>query len=74
MDVPGIIQPSALRTASARDRDELGAFRGTGAVSIVVGLTPGRVPYRLPETSGSTRVVSSRFVELAHRVGIAVQV
>ncbi len=42
-----------------------------------LGLTPGRVPYRafqVPETSGSTRVVSPRFVELAHKAGIAVQV
>ena len=42
-----------------------------------LGLSPGRVPYRafqVPETSGYTRVVSPRFVELAHRAGIAVQV
>lgn len=41
------------------------------------GITPGRVPYQafqVPETSGSTRVVSPRFVELAHKAGIAVQV
>lgn len=42
-----------------------------------VHLSPGRVPYRafqVPETSGSTRVVSPRFVKLAHQAGIAVQV
>ncbi len=42
-----------------------------------VHLSPGRVPYRafqVPETSGSTRVVSPRFVKLAHEAGIAVQV
>ena len=41
------------------------------------GLSPGRVPYRafqVPETSGATRVVSPRFVQLAHKAGIAVQV
>lgn len=41
------------------------------------GLSPGRVPYQafqVPETSGSTRVVSPRFVELAHQSRIAVQV
>jgi len=41
------------------------------------GLSPGRVPYQafqIPETSGATRVVSPRFVELAHKSGIAVQV
>ncbi len=40
-------------------------------------LSPGRVPYRafqVPETSGSTRVVSPRFVKLAHQAGLAVQV
>ncbi len=41
------------------------------------GFSPGRVPYQafqVPETSGSTRVVSPRFVQLAHKAGIAVQV
>jgi glycerophosphoryl diester phosphodiesterase len=41
------------------------------------GLSPGRVPYQafqVPETSGGTRVVSPRFVQLAHKSGIAVQV
>jgi glycerophosphoryl diester phosphodiesterase len=40
-------------------------------------LSPGRVPYQafqVPEISGSTRVVSPRFVKLAHKAGIAVQV
>ena len=40
-------------------------------------LTPGRVPYRafqVPETSGTTRVVSPRFVRLAHKAGLVVQV
>jgi glycerophosphoryl diester phosphodiesterase len=41
------------------------------------GLSPGRVPYQafqVPETSGATRVVTPRFVHLAHKAGIAVQV
>ena len=41
------------------------------------GLSPGRVAYQafqVPETSGTTRVVSPRFVQLAHKAGIAVQV
>lgn len=42
-----------------------------------VHLPPGRVPYQafqVPETSGATRVVSPRFVRLAHQAGLAVQV
>jgi len=42
-----------------------------------VRCSPGRVPFQafqVPETSGNTRVVSPRFVELAHRVGLPVQV
>ena len=41
------------------------------------GLSPGRVPYQafqVPETSGTTRVVTPRFVQLAHKAGVAVQV
>ncbi len=40
-------------------------------------LTPGRVRYQafqVPEVSGTTRVVSPRFVQLAHKAGLAVQV
>ena len=40
-------------------------------------LSPGNVPYQalqVPETSGPTRVVSPRFVELAHKAGVVVQV
>jgi glycerophosphoryl diester phosphodiesterase len=42
-----------------------------------VNLTPGRAPYQafqVPEISGRTRVVSPRFVKLAHEAGLAVQV
>jgi glycerophosphoryl diester phosphodiesterase len=41
------------------------------------GLSPGRVPYQafqVPEASGTTRVISPRFVRLAHKAGIAVHV
>ena len=41
------------------------------------GLSPGRVPYRVfqvPEASGGTDVITPRFVQLAHKAGIAVQV
>jgi glycerophosphoryl diester phosphodiesterase len=41
------------------------------------GLSPGRVPYQafqVPEISGGTRVVSPRFVRLAHKAGVAVHV
>jgi glycerophosphoryl diester phosphodiesterase len=40
-------------------------------------LSPGRVAYRalqVPETSDGTRVVSPRFIELAHRRGLRVEV
>jgi glycerophosphoryl diester phosphodiesterase len=42
-----------------------------------IGLSPGRVPYQafqVPEKSGATRVVSPRFVRLAHKAGLVVQV
>lgn len=42
-----------------------------------LNLSPGRVRYhafQVPETSGRTRVVSPRFVKLAHRAGLVVQV
>jgi glycerophosphoryl diester phosphodiesterase len=40
-------------------------------------LSPGNVPYQalqVPETSGSTRVVTPRFVKMAHKAGVVVQV
>jgi glycerophosphoryl diester phosphodiesterase len=40
-------------------------------------LSPGRVPYQafqIPEMSGTTRVVSPRFVQLAHNAGLTVQI
>jgi glycerophosphoryl diester phosphodiesterase len=77
----GSFSLSALRTARAAAPD----IRTSGArfeVRVALykswcGLSPGRVPYQafqVPETSGSTRIVSPRFVQLAHRAGIAVHV
>jgi glycerophosphoryl diester phosphodiesterase len=40
-------------------------------------LSPGNVPYQalqVPETSGNTRVVTPRFVKMAHKAGVVVQV
>ena len=79
--VPRIVQRdgAACRARDrARHRHERRPVRSQdGVVPIVVRRLAGRVPYQafqVPETSGSTRVVSPRFVELAHRAGIAVQV
>ena len=60
-----------LMTSGARFEVRMALYRSW------CGLSPGRVPYQafqVPETSGRTRVVSPRFVELAHQSGIAVQV
>ena len=60
-----------IMTSGARFEVRMALYRGW------CGLSPGRVPYQalqVPETSGRTRVVSPRFVELAHKSGIAVQV
>ena len=48
-----------------------------GALPFLGGLAGGHAAYQgyqVPERSGSTRVVSARFVEHAHRAGLAVQV
>jgi glycerophosphoryl diester phosphodiesterase len=61
----------AIATSGARFEVRMALYRSW------CGLSPGRVPYRafqVPETSGTTRVVSRRFVRLAHKAGIAVQV
>ena len=60
-----------IATSGARFEVRMALYRS------LCGIAPGRVPYQafqVPETSGSTRVVSPRFVELAHKAGIAVQV
>jgi glycerophosphoryl diester phosphodiesterase len=77
----GSFSLTALRAARAR-APEVATSGARLEVRIAlyrswVHLSPGRVPYRafqVPETSGSTRVVSPRFVQLAHKAGIAVHV
>jgi glycerophosphoryl diester phosphodiesterase len=61
----------ALATSAGRMEVRLALYRSW------IGLSPGRVRYRalqVPEVSGSTRVVSPRFVRLAHAAGLVVQV
>jgi glycerophosphoryl diester phosphodiesterase len=61
----------AIATSAARFEVRMALYRSW------CGLSPGRVSYQafqVPETSGGTRVVSPRFVQLAHKAGIAVQV
>jgi glycerophosphoryl diester phosphodiesterase len=61
----------AIATSGAQFEVRVALFRSW------CGLSPGRVPYQafqVPEISGSTRVVSPRFVRLAHKAGIAVHV
>ena len=77
----GSFSLSALRAARAA-APEIATSGARFEVRIALykswcGLSPGRVPYRafqVPETSGRTRVVSPRFVQLAHKAGVAVQV
>jgi glycerophosphoryl diester phosphodiesterase len=60
-----------IATSAARFEVRMALYRSW------VSLSPGRVAYRafqVPETSGKTRVVSPRFVQLAHKAGLAVQV
>jgi glycerophosphoryl diester phosphodiesterase len=61
----------AIATSAGRFEVRMALYRSW------VHLSPGRVPYQafqVPETSGTTRVVSPRFVKLAHEAGLAVQV
>lgn len=77
----GSFSVSALRASRARE-PRLATSAGRLEVRLAlyrswIHLTPGRVPYRafqVPETRGRTRVVSPRFVKLAHRAGLVVQV
>ena len=77
----GSFSVSALR-AARRAAPEVVTSAGRFEVRLAlyrswIHLTPGRVPYgafQVPETSGATRVVSPRFVELAHRARLAVHV
>jgi glycerophosphoryl diester phosphodiesterase len=60
-----------IATSGARFEVRLALYRSW------LNLSPGRVPYQafqVPETSGSTRVVSPRFIRLAHRAGLVVQI
>ena len=61
----------AIATSGARFEVRMALYRSW------CGLSPGHVPYQafqVPETSGATRVVSPKFVQLAHKAGIAVHV
>ena len=60
-----------VATSAARMEARIALYRSW------CSLSPGRVPYQafqVPETSGNTRVVSRRFVKLAHKAGLIVQV
>jgi glycerophosphoryl diester phosphodiesterase len=62
---------AGIATSGARFEVRMALYRSW------CGLSPGRVPYQafqVPETSGGTRVVSPRFVQLAHKSGVAVHV
>jgi glycerophosphoryl diester phosphodiesterase len=77
----GSFSVRALRIARAVD-PQLATSGGRLEVRLAlyrswINLSPGRPPYQafqVPETSGTTRVVSPRFVRLAHKAGVAVQV
>lgn len=77
----GSFSVPTLRAARALD-PRIATSAGTMEVRMALYrswfyLSPGRVPYQafqVPETSDSTRVVSPRFVRLAHKAGLAVQV
>jgi glycerophosphoryl diester phosphodiesterase len=61
----------AIATSGGRMEVRLALYRSW------INLSPGRVPYQafqVPEISGNTRVVSPRFVRLAHKAGLVVQV
>jgi glycerophosphoryl diester phosphodiesterase len=77
----GSFSVSALRAVRAYAPD---VATSAGRMEVRIALyrswcyvSPGRVPYQafqVPETSGNTCVVSRRFVELAHKAGLIVQV
>jgi glycerophosphoryl diester phosphodiesterase len=77
----GSFSVRALR-AVRRIEPEMATSAGTMEARLAlyrswIGLSPGRVPYQafqVPEWSGGTRVVSPRFVRLAHQAGLVVQV
>lgn len=61
----------AIRTGSSREETRLALYRSW--VRWPVRRPPNR-EYQVPEVSGSTRVVSPRFVRDAHEAGVAVHV
>jgi glycerophosphoryl diester phosphodiesterase len=77
----GSYSVSALRACRAC-APEIATSGGRFEVRIALyrswlNLPPGRTPYQafqVPEVSGRTRVVSPRFIKLAHRAGLVVQV
>jgi glycerophosphoryl diester phosphodiesterase len=77
----GSFSDAALHAARAYD-PEIATSGGRLSVRIALYrswcyLSPGSVPYQalqVPETSGATRVVSPRFVKMAHKAGLVVQV
>ena len=77
----GSFSVAALRASRARAPD-IATSAGRFEVRMAlyrswIHLSPGRVRYRafqVPEMSGNTRVVSPRFVALAHKMGLPVQV
>jgi glycerophosphoryl diester phosphodiesterase len=60
-----------LHTGSSREETRIALYRSWCRWPVS---NPAFDAYQVPEVSGSTRVVSRRFVEHAHRCGVAVQV
>jgi glycerophosphoryl diester phosphodiesterase len=60
-----------MSTGSSREETRLALYRSWCRWPVA---NPPFDAYQVPELSGSTRVVSRRFVEYAHRSGVAVQV
>jgi glycerophosphoryl diester phosphodiesterase len=60
-----------ILTGSSREETRLALYRSWCRWPV---LNPGYDAYQVPELAGTTRVVSRRFVDDAHRAGVAVQV
>jgi glycerophosphoryl diester phosphodiesterase len=60
-----------IRTGSSREETRLALYRSWCRWPVA---SPRFDAYQVPEIAGSTRVVSRRFVDDAHRAGVAVQV
>jgi len=60
-----------IRTGSSREETRFALYRSWCRWPV---RNPAFDAFQVPEMSGSTRVVSRRFVEYAHRAGVAVQV